>query len=95
MGNDDLTRIVLEDLGSIFGAKAGHATHAVVIREKRGTFSCTPDVERIRPGFVTPVPNLFIAGDWTDTGYPATIEGAIVSGERCAGSVAALLGSRE
>jgi squalene-associated FAD-dependent desaturase len=91
MGNDELTRIVLEDLGLIFGAKAGHATHAVVIREKRGTFSCTPEVEQIRPGCGTPVPNLFIAGDWTDTGYPATIEGAIMSGERCAGRVAALL----
>ncbi|HEX7572190.1 MAG TPA: hydroxysqualene dehydroxylase HpnE [Bacteroidota bacterium] len=91
MGNDDLTRIVLEDLESIYGPNAGRATHAVVIREKRGTFSCTPEVERIRPGCETPVPNLFIAGDWTDTGYPATIEGAIISGERCAGRVMALL----
>ena len=92
MGNDELTRIALEDLESMYGARAGHAAHAVVIREKRGTFSCTPDVERIRPGCGTPVPNLFIAGDWTDTGYPATIEGAIMSGERCAGRVGALLG---
>jgi squalene-associated FAD-dependent desaturase len=95
MGNDDLIRIVLEDLRSVYGADIGHATHAVVIREKRGTFSCTPEVERIRPGCGTPVPNLFIAGDWTDTGYPATIEGAIISGERCAGRVMALLGGRE
>ena len=95
MGNDELTRIALEDLRSIFGPSAGHATHAVVIREKRGTFSCTPEVERIRPGCGTPVPNLFIAGDWTDTGYPATIEGAIMSGERCAGRVEVLLGVRE
>jgi len=39
---------------------------------------------------VTPVHNLFIAGDWTNTGYPATIEGAIMSGERCAGRAMAL-----
>jgi squalene-associated FAD-dependent desaturase len=90
MGNDELTRIVLEDLESIYGPDAGRATHAVVIRERRATFSCTPEVERIRPGCVTPVHNLFIAGDWTDTGYPATIEGAIMSGERCAGRAMAL-----
>lgn len=87
--NDELTRIAVEDLRSVFGADIGSVKHAVVIREKRGTFSCTPDVERIRPGSDTPVPNLFLAGDWTDTGYPATIEGAIMSGERCAGRIAA------
>jgi squalene-associated FAD-dependent desaturase len=95
MGNDDLTRIALEDLRSVFGAKLGQATHAVVIREKRGTFSCTPEVERIRPGYDTPVPNLFIAGDWTNTGYPATIEGAIMSGEECAARVGALLAGKK
>ena len=95
MGNDELIRIVLEDLESIYGATAGHTTRALVIREKRGTFSCTPEVEQIRPGCGTPVPNLFIAGDWTDTGYPATIEGAIMSGERSAGRVAALVEGRK
>ena len=95
MGNDELIRIVLEDLESIYGANAGHTTRALVIREKRGTFSCTPEVEQIRPGCGTPVPNLFIAGDWTDTGYPATIEGAIMSGERSAGRVAALVEGRK
>jgi squalene-associated FAD-dependent desaturase len=95
MGNDDLTRVALEDLRSIYGAIVGHPTHAVVIREKRGTFSCTPEVERMRPGCGTPVPNLFIAGDWTDTGYPATIEGAIMSGQRCAGRVGVLLAGRK
>jgi len=91
MENDDLTRIALEDLRSVFGAAAGHATHAVVIREKRATFSCAPDVGPLRPGSVTPLPNLFVAGDWTDTGYPATIEGAIVSGQRCADLAAGLV----
>jgi len=91
MENDALTEIALEDLRSVYGAHLPPAAHAVVIREKRGTFSCTPDVERIRPECDTPVPNLFIAGDWTNTGYPATIEGAIASGEKCARRVGALL----
>ena len=91
MGNDELIRIALDDLASVFGTDIGNGTHAVVIREKRATFSCTPDVERIRPGCDTPIANLFIAGDWTDTGYPATIEGAIISGERCADRAGKLL----
>ena len=94
MGNEDIVRIAIDDLKAVYGGAVGQPTHAVVIREKRGTFSCTPAVEPLRPGSDTPVTNLFLAGDWTDTGYPATIEGAIMSGERSAGRVAAVLGGR-
>jgi len=93
--NEALTQIAVEDLRSVYGAHVPRPSHAVVIREKRGTFSCTPEVERIRPECDTPVPNLFIAGDWTNTGYPATIEGAIMSGEKCARRVGALLSTGE
>src|SRR5262249_32777880 len=55
-----------------------------IVKEKRATFAATPDQERKRPGAVTPFDNLFLAGDWTDTGLPATIEGAIRSGARAA-----------
>jgi squalene-associated FAD-dependent desaturase len=92
MENDELARIALEDLRSVFGAVIGDATHAVVIREKRATISCAPDVEPLRPGSITPLPNLFIAGDWTGTGYPATIEGAVMSGQHCADLAAGLTG---
>jgi len=51
-----------------------------IVREKRATFAATPDAERRRPGPATRLKNLFLAGDWTDTGLPATIEGAIRSG---------------
>ena len=51
-----------------------------VIREKRATFAQTPAEERRRPGPRTAVKNLFLAGDWTATGLPATIEGAARSG---------------
>ena len=82
--NDELIRLTMEDLHSVYPTFPDHPAHAVVIREKRATFSCTPATERLRPSQKTPIPNLFLAGDWTDTGHPATIEGAIVSGERCA-----------
>jgi squalene-associated FAD-dependent desaturase len=95
MGNEELTHAALEDLRSVYGVHMGHATHSVVIREKRGTFSCTPETARIRPGCATPVSNLFLAGDWTDTGYPATIEGAVMSGWRSAGKVEEFLAGRK
>lgn len=51
-----------------------------VVKEKRATFASTPDELRRRPGPKTKWRNLYLAGDWTDTGWPATIEGAIQSG---------------
>ena len=55
-----------------------------IVKEKRATFAATPEQERKRPGSVTPWSNLFLAGDWIDTGLPATIEGAVRSGQRAA-----------
>lgn len=55
-----------------------------VLREKRATFSATPDQNRRRPSSSTEFRNLVLAGDWTATGLPATIEGAIRSGRRAA-----------
>ena len=55
-----------------------------IVKEKRATFAATPEQEKKRPGCVTPWPNLLLAGDWTDTGLPATIEGAVRSGQRAA-----------
>jgi squalene-associated FAD-dependent desaturase len=52
-----------------------------IIKEKRATIAQTPALIRKRPGSRTAIPNLFLAGDWIDTGLPATIEGAIVSGQ--------------
>ena len=51
-----------------------------VVKEKRATFAATPEQNRRRPGAPTAWPNLVLAGDWTATGLPATIEGAIRSG---------------
>jgi zeta-carotene desaturase len=59
-------------------------TRAHVVRERHATLSVTPEVERARPGTTTAIVNLFLAGDWVQTGLPATIEGAVVSGVRAA-----------
>lgn len=55
-----------------------------VFWERHATFSCTPENIAKRPSHQTNIPNLFLAGDWTNTGLPATIEGAVQSGHRCA-----------
>jgi squalene-associated FAD-dependent desaturase len=60
-----------------------------IVRERRATFEATPEQNALRPGAVTAVKNLFLAGDWTDTGLPATIEGSVRSGDRAADLVLA------
>jgi hypothetical protein len=60
-----------------------------IVRERRATFEATPEQNALRPGPVTSFKNLFLAGDWTDTGLPATIEGSVRSGDRAADLVLA------
>ena len=60
---------------------------AHVIKEARATFSAVPGLEALRPGPVTKFPNLFLAGDWTRSGWPATMEGAVRSGYLAAEAV--------
>jgi hydroxysqualene dehydroxylase len=55
-----------------------------IVKEKRATFAALPEQDARRPGAKTKWRNLFLAGDWTQTGLPSTIEGAIRSGERAA-----------
>jgi zeta-carotene desaturase len=83
LSNEELVAIALEDLRAVYGRHLPDPTASLAIREKRATFSSSPATEPLRPGPQTPLANLFLAGDWTATGYPATIEGAIVSAERC------------
>jgi hydroxysqualene dehydroxylase len=59
-----------------------------IVRERRATFAATPAQDAKRPGAETAWRNLALAGDWTDTGLPATIEGAIRSGNRAAELIA-------
>ena len=66
------------------GALAGAVPPHRIIKERRATFAQTTENEARRAGAVTPWRNLFLAGDWTDTGLPATIEGAVGSGFRAA-----------
>jgi squalene-associated FAD-dependent desaturase len=83
--NAEIVALAESALRRYFPAMAGAAvTRSLVLREPEATFSCDPASEALRPGPETPVRGLFLAGDWTDTGLPATIEGAVRSGHRAA-----------
>jgi squalene-associated FAD-dependent desaturase len=80
---DRVTQTVLDDLRALIpAAAAARLQHAVVVKEKQATVSPTPDAERLRPQALTPVRGFVLAGDWTATGLPPTIESAVESGER-------------
>jgi zeta-carotene desaturase len=81
MSKNELTRIALEDL-KVLLPETGSASlvHATVVKEPEATLSHTPLSDRLRPGPRTSIPNLILAGDWTATGLPATIESAVLSG---------------
>ncbi len=65
---------------------------AHVVKEQRATFSAAPETEALRPPTRSPLPNLYLAGDWTRTGWPATMEGAVRSGYLAAEEVASAAG---
>ena len=67
---------------------------SLVLRDPLATFASSPEIEALRPGPDTPLAGLFLAGDWTDTGLPATIEGAVRSGQRAATHARAFLMTR-
>jgi squalene-associated FAD-dependent desaturase len=97
-GADLLLDIGREELAQRIWADVAHLTQIAaplpawqIIKEKRATFAATPEEERRRPQARTTFSNLFLAGDWTATGLPATIEGAIRSGDRAAAEAEACL----
>lgn len=74
-------------------AREAQLVKATVIKEAAATFSPVPGVDRFRPAQRTEIPGLFLAGDWTSTGWPATMEGAVRSGYLAAEAVLAAAGT--
>ncbi|CAM2878482.1 MULTISPECIES: hydroxysqualene dehydroxylase HpnE [Streptomyces] len=73
-------------------ARGARVRDFFVTRERTATFAPTPGVERLRPGARTFAPGVYLAGAWTATGWPATMEGAVRSGARAAREALAALG---
>ncbi|MDE2938553.1 MAG: hydroxysqualene dehydroxylase HpnE [Chloroflexota bacterium] len=88
MPREELAPVFLAEMAAAFPA-AGKANvlNVTVVKQREATFRCFPGSGSLRPGPVTPLPNLFLAGEWTNTGWPSTMEGAVRSGQQAARAV--------
>ena len=91
MPREELAQAIWNDVCKA-GGVSGELPPWQIVRERRATFAATPAQNALRPGPVTALKNLFLAGDWTATGLPATIEGSVRSGDRAADLVLAAKG---
>jgi len=93
---NEVIDLAVRELGEFFPiVREARLEKAQVIKEVRATFSAHPGMEAIRPTAVTPLKNFFLAGDWTRSGWPATMEGAVRSGYIAAEAVAAAAGREQ
>jgi squalene-associated FAD-dependent desaturase len=77
----EIIDLALSELREFFpGVRDAALVKATVIKEVNATFSPYPGIDGYRPSNITPWPRIFLAGDWTGTGWPATMEGAVRSG---------------
>ncbi len=88
MPRADVIALALKELAEFFPEVSNaNLEKAHVVKEVRATFSAKPGLESRRPAARTPISNLFLAGDWTRSGWPATMEGAVRSGYLAAEAV--------
>ena len=89
--SEKLVEMALRELKKVIPATStARLLSCKVIKERHATFSPQPGVDKFRPSQKTSIKNLFLAGDWTDTGLPATIEGAVLSGHKCAKAIVSI-----
>ena len=87
-GREEILASALEELAMFFPAvKSAKLVKSGVLKEARATFSVTPGLDRYRPTQKTQWPGLYLAGDWTRTEWPSTMEGAVRSGRLAAGAL--------
>ena len=89
----EIIELALQELREFFpAAREAQLLKSTVIKEVHATYSPAPGVDAYRPGNVTAWPGVFLAGDWTNTGWPATMEGAVRSGYFAAQALARAAG---
>jgi squalene-associated FAD-dependent desaturase len=84
---EEIRRIFTEAMAQAFPRARDAQVEKLLIIKSSATFRCTPGSARLRPTNRTPVGNLLLAGDWTDTGWPSTMEGAVRSGVQAANAI--------
>jgi zeta-carotene desaturase len=90
----EITDICRRELDNLLPAARGaQLQRSIVVRESTATFSPAPGCEEWRPPQETTVSNLFLAGDWTKTGWPATMESAVRSGYQAAEGILRMVGA--
>lgn len=82
--NWEIANLLWMEVAKVIGSSAGRIPAWRIIKERRATFAQTPAQVNSRVSTDTSIRNLFLAGDWTDTGLPATIEGSVRSGFKAA-----------
>ena len=82
--NEEIARKLWDEVATVTGLSGIHLPAWRIIKERRATFAQTPEQVNTRPRTSTHIQNLFLAGDWTDTGVPACIDGSVMSGYRAA-----------
>ena len=85
--NQEIAKAVWKDISKVLNIDNTNQPPSRVIREMRATFAQTPEENERRPDANTMWKNLFFAGDWTNTGLPATIESAVISGQKVANTL--------
>jgi zeta-carotene desaturase len=93
MSREEVIQLALRELAEFFPAvKDAKLERAHVVKEMRATFSAKVGLEAKKPLSRTPISNLFLAGDWTKSDWPSTMEGAVRSGYKAAEAVLESLG---
>lgn len=93
LGNDELIAIVMRDLKRMIPAAAeANVVKWLVLKEKQATMAPDLSSHELRPTVETPIPNFFLAGDWIQTGLPATIESAVIAGRAAANAIVSRAG---
>ncbi|HWY67533.1 MAG TPA: hydroxysqualene dehydroxylase HpnE [Terriglobales bacterium] len=96
MGRQEILDLALRELAEFFPrVREAQLLKSTVVKEVHATYSALPGSDSYRPQSRTPWPRVFLAGDWTATGWPATMEGAVRSGYRAAQALAESDGANE
>ena len=95
LSRNEIVDLAVGDLRLYFPrVRDAHLVKSHVIKEQRATFSPAPETESLRPPVISTIPGVLLAGDWTRTGWPATMEGAVRSGYSAAEHACGLVGKK-